>query len=223
MTPEAVNYVAGVLSEAENRTISAGVNDVVMDYLVDAVDRNGETELVFRSGSTRAIQPGSWIVNCTGYLRIDKNPYPYEPYVSASGAVLSIQPRSATLHLSSFQGYFLTHLMFLDKLTTVPLYELDLQELREKSAMGFTYALFALVNHNFSVIYDNVPRRVFSENGLDFDTWYPLPRRLPSVAMYTLRHRRMRDRARHVLDTVRDRFDIRCGPLSLDQTSGARR
>ena len=142
MTPDAVNYVAGVLSEAENRTISAGVNDVVMDYLVDAVDRNGETELVFRSGSTKTIQPGSWIVNCTGYLRIDKNPHPYEPYVSASGAVLSIQPRSATLHLSSFQGYFLTHLMFLDKLTSVPLYELDLQELREKSALGFTYALF---------------------------------------------------------------------------------
>jgi thioredoxin reductase len=221
MTPDAANYVFGVLSEAENSTISAGLNDVVMDYLVDAVDRNGETELVFRSGSTKAIQPGSWIVNCTGYLRIDKNPHPYEPYVSASGAVLSIQPRSATLHFSSFQAYFLTHLLLLDKLTNLPLYELDLQELQEKSATVFPYALFALVQHNFSLIYDNVPRRVFSENGLDFDNWYPLPRRLPSLAMYALTHRRIRDRARHVLDTVRDRFDVRCGPLSLDPTSSA--
>ena len=223
LTPDAANYVAGVLSEAENSTISAGLNDVVMDYLVDAVDRNGETELAFRSGSTKAIQPGSWIVNCTGYLRIDKNPHPYEPYVCASGAVLSIQPRSATLHLSSFQGYFLTHLMFLDRLTNVPLYELDLQELREKSTLAFPYTLFALVQHNFSLIYDNVPRRVFNENGLDYDTWYPLPRRLPSLAMYALTHRRIRERARHVLDTVRDRFGVRCGPLSLDRTSSARR
>jgi hypothetical protein len=30
-----------------------------MDYLVDAVDRNGATELVLRSGSTKTIEPGS--------------------------------------------------------------------------------------------------------------------------------------------------------------------
>jgi hypothetical protein len=58
-----------------------------MDHLVDVVDRNGGTDLVFRSGSTKAIQPGSWIVNCTGYLKYDDRPY--EPYVSPSGAVLS--------------------------------------------------------------------------------------------------------------------------------------
>jgi thioredoxin reductase len=223
VTPDATNYFAGLLSEAENSTISAGLNDVVMDYFVDAVDRNGATELVFRSGSRKTIQPGSWIMNCTGYLGIGDNRHPYEPYVSASGAVVSIQPRSSTLHLPAFQGYFLTHLLFLDKIIDVPLYELDLPELREKSNVVFPYALFALVQHNLCLIYDNVPSRVFSENGLDFDTWYPLPRRLPGMAKFALTHRGTRERMRHVLDTVRERFDVRCGPLSQDRMPSARR
>jgi len=47
-----------------------------MDHLVDVVDRDGQPELVYRSG------------NCTGYFEHDDRPY--EPYLSASGAVLSI-------------------------------------------------------------------------------------------------------------------------------------
>jgi Pyridine nucleotide-disulphide oxidoreductase len=214
VTPDATNFLIGVLSEAEKKVIAAGLNDIVMDYFEDAVDHNGTTELVFRSGSTKTIRPGSWIINCTGYLGLD-NAHPYEPYVSASGAVVSIQPRSSTLHLPAFQGYFMAHLLFLDKIRDVPLYEVDLFDLREKSNTVLPYTLFALVQHNISLIYDNVPSRVFSENGLDFDTWYPLPRRLPSTAKFLLTHRRTRDRAREVLDTIRERFDIRCGPLPV--------
>jgi hypothetical protein len=59
------------------------------------------------------------------------------------------------------------------------------------------------------------------ENGLDMDTWYPLPRRLPSLTRFMLTHRRDRERARRVLDTVRERFDIRCGPLDLGAGVGA--
>ncbi|WP_324680754.1 hypothetical protein [Mycobacterium sp. 663a-19] len=212
LTPQADNFVLGVLSEAENRTISAGLNDVVMDYFEDAVDRNGTTELVFRSGSTKTIQRGSWVVNCTGYVKFpDDNSY--EPYVSPSGAVASINVRSAILHLPAFMGYFMGHLLFLDKLGEIPLYEIDWQELRQKSPLAFPYVLFALIQHNLSLIYDNVPRRVFAENSLDFDKWYPLPRRLPGMARFVLTHRRERERQRRVLDTVRERFGIRCGPL----------
>lgn len=212
VTPGADNFVLGVLSEAENATISAGLNDVVMDYLDDVVDRNETTEMVLRSGSTKTVEAGSWIVNCTGYVDFDRE-YPYEPYVSASGAVASINVNSATLHLPAFQGYFLTHLLFLDKLKDIPLYEVDLQQLRNKSHVVFPYVLFALVQHNLSVIFDNVPSSVFSENGLDFDTWYPMARRLPATVRFMLTHRRARLRARQALDTVRERFDIRCGPL----------
>ncbi len=213
-TPHAENYFGGLLSAAESTTISAGLTDVVMDYFEDVVDRNGSTEMVFRSGAIRTVQPGSWIVNCTGYLQPDTDT-PYEPYVSASGAVVSIQPRSATLHLPAFQGYFLAHLLFLDKIKDVPLYEFDWPAMREKSSAIFAYALLTLVQYNLSLIYDNVPSRVFIENGLDIDTWYPLPRRLPGMARFILTHRRDRERARRVLDTVRERFDIRCGPLDL--------
>jgi thioredoxin reductase len=213
-TPEAENFLAGMLSQAENKTIANGLNDVVMDYFEDAVDRNGTTEIAFRSGAKKQIQPGSWIVNCTGYLGVDTE-LPYEPYVSASGAVVSIQPRSSTLHLPAYQGYYLTHLLFLDKIRDIPLYELDATALREKSSLAFPYTLFTLVQHNLSLIYDNVPNSVFRENNLDLDTWYPLARRIPSTARFMLTHRRARARSRRVLDTVRERFDVRCGPLQL--------
>ncbi|GLB86405.1 hypothetical protein Mkiyose1665_08640 [Mycobacterium kiyosense] len=211
VTPDANNYVLGVLSQAENKTIAAGLNEVVMDYFADAVDRNGTTELVFRSGATTTIEPGSWVINCTGYVGL--NDYPYEPYVSGSGAVVSINLRSAVLHLPAFMGYFLTHLMFSDKIRDLPLYELDWKGLRDKSPIAFPYTVFALVQHNLSLIYESLPSRVFNDNGLDFDRWYPLPRRLPAMARFMFTHRRERERQRRVLDTVRERFDVRCGPL----------
>ena len=217
LTPETGNFLAGVLSEAENKTISEGLNHVVMDHFVDAVDRTGSTEMVLRSGATKAIERGSWIVNCTGYVA--QREYPYEPYVSHSGAVLSIQQRSTTLHLTSFAGYFLTHLLFLGQIRKVPLYELDVPELFNKSRKVFPYALFAMAQYNLSLIADSVPVKAFTECGLDFDRWYPLPRRMLGVARFMLTHRRERDRLRHTLDTVRDRFDVRCAPLDLTTTS----
>jgi hypothetical protein len=99
LTPETGNFLLGVLSESENNAIAAGRNDVIMDHAVDVVDRNGMTEIDFRSGATKTVQPGSWIVNCTGYLM--QQDHPYEPYISPSGKVMSIQVRSATLHLTS--------------------------------------------------------------------------------------------------------------------------
>jgi hypothetical protein len=212
VTPETGNFLLGVLSESEKETISAGLNDVVMDHFVDAVDRNGATELVFHSGATKSIEPGSWIVNCTGYAF--KREYPYEPYVSGSGSVVSIQLRSATFHLTSFMGYFLTHVLFLGKIRELPLYEFDLQDMRMKSAQVFPYALLTLAQYNLSLIADSVPRKVFVECGLDFDRWYPLHRRMVGTARFMMTHRRDRERQRQILDTVRDRFDVRCGPLT---------
>ena len=136
--------------------------------------------------------------------------------------MVSINVRSAILHLPAFMGYFLGHLLFLDKIRDIPLYEVDWQELRHKAPVAFPYVLFALVQHNLSLIYENVPSRVFDENGLDFDKWYPLPRRLPGLARFLLTHRRERERQRRVLDTVHDRFGIRCGPLSEEYTPSAR-
>ena len=211
MTPETENFLIGVLSDEENRPIAAGLNEVVMDHFVDAVDRDGATELVMRSGATKAIAPGSWIVNCTGYL--DGGDHPYEPYVSEGGSVITVHARSATLHLTSFAAYFLTHLLFLGKIKDVPLYELDMPMLRRKANAAFPYTIFTLAQHNLSLIYDAVPTKVFLDCGLDLDRWYPLPRRMAATVRFMLRHRRERDYLRRTLDTVRKRFDVRCGPL----------
>ena len=70
-----------------------------------------------------------------------------------------------------------------------------------------------MAQYNLSLIADNVPTKAFSECGLDFDRWYPLPRRMIGAARFMLTHRRERESLRRTLDTVRERFDVRCGPL----------
>lgn len=212
VTPNSANFLLGSLSKLETETIINGLNHVIMDYVVDAVDRNDVTNLIFRSGATKAITPGSWIVNCTGYVL--RGDHPYEPYASDSGAIASIQMRSATFHLTTTMGYYMSHLMFLEKLRDIPLYELDAQELRRKSATALTFTMLTLAGYNLSLIYDCVPANVLSECGLDLDRWYPLPRRVIGGARYVSTIRRDRDLLRRALDTVRDRFEIRCGPLS---------
>ena len=207
-----------MLSESENNTIAAGFNDVVMDHFEDAVDRNGSTDLVFRSGSTKAIQPGSWIVNCTGISSTTTSP---TSPTSPSGAVVSIQPRSVTLHLTSFMGYFMTHLLFLGKIRDVPLYELDVMDLRRKSNAAFPYTLFTLVQHNLSLISDSVPSKVFPSADSTSIAGI-LAARVLSMARFMLTHRREREHQRRTLDTVRERFDVRCGPLDLGRRDGCR-
>jgi hypothetical protein len=212
LTPGTANFLLGVLSEDECRTIAGGLNSVGMDYFVDAVDSGDAVDLTFRSGATTTVEPGSWIVNCTGYVTHRDDPY--EPYLSEGGSVLSIQIRSATMHLSSYMGYFMTHMLLLDRLRDTPLYELDVQDLTNKSRTAFPYTLLTLAQYNLSLMADQLPAKVFAECGLDFDRWYPLPRRMAATARFMVMHRRLRDRQRRALDTVRERFDLRCGPLN---------
>jgi hypothetical protein len=214
LTPQSRNFLGAIISEAESETISAGLNEVVMDYLVDVVDRDGSSEMILRSGTTRPLESGSWIVNCTGYLF--RGEYPYEPYTSPGGRVLSIQNRSSTLPFpaAGAAAYFLTHLLFLDKLAEVPLYEADAEDLRRKAPpYAMVSALLSLHLHNLSLVADAVPVRVFTQNGLDIDRWYPLPRRLLASARFMLTHRRDRGHHKRTLDTIAERFDVRCGPL----------
>ena len=56
-TDGARNFVFGLLSEEEARTIRSGVTEMVGDHLVDAMDRGDRVELVLRSGATRQIEP----------------------------------------------------------------------------------------------------------------------------------------------------------------------
>lgn len=70
-----------------------------------------------------------------------------------------------------------------------------------------------MAQYNLSLIADSVPTKVLLECGLDFDRWFPLHRRIVGAARFMMTHRRDRERQRQILDTVRERFDVRCGPL----------
>ena len=117
------------------------------------------------------------------------------------------------MHLPSYMAYFSTHLLFSGKLCDVPLYALDWLDLKQKSPTALVPTLMTLAQHNLGLCADNLPMRAFRELGLDFDRWYPLPRRLVATAKFMTSHRRERHRLRRVLDTVQERFDVRCGPL----------
>lgn len=217
-TPETGNFLAAILSESENETIAAGLNEVVMDYLADVVDRDGGAEVVLRSGATMPFEPGSWVVNCTGSLI--RGEHPYEPYTSPSGNILSIQNRSVTIPFPTggASAYFLTHLSFLGKLAQVPLYAADVEDLRRKAPQFvMAAALGSLQMYNLSLISEAVSawrfRKIVSQYGLDIDRWFPLPRRLRASAGFMLTHKRDREHHRQALDTVAERFGVRCGPV----------
>jgi hypothetical protein len=48
---------------------------------------------------------------------------------------------------------------------------------------------------------------------IDPARWYPLHRRMIDAAQFMLTSRREREHQRQALDTVRERFDVQCGPL----------
>lgn len=201
----------GVTSDAEMAVITTGLRRAENEHLADVVDRGGAAELVFRSGHTARVADGTWIVNCTGLLL--RSTHPYEPFVSPSGRTLSIQLRSAVIPLTLQAGYFLTHLMFTGGLTTLPLYEADAEELRARTGKSPMPVAFPLTGYNLSLAFDHLPKKVFADFGSDLLLWYPLPRRLAVVTKFQLNHRRERDRNRKTLDTIRERYGVRCGPL----------
>jgi len=201
----------GCTSDAELRVINQGLRRAENDHRADIVDRDGAAELVFRSGNTERVVDGTWIVNCTGLML--RSSHPYEPFVSPSGRTLSIQSRSAVIPLTLQAGYFLTHLMFTGGLTTLPLYEADAEELRAKTGKSPMPVVFPLTGYNLSLAFDHLPKKVFAGFGSDLLLWYPLPRRLAALMKFQLNHRRERDNNRKTLDTIRERYGVRCGPL----------
>lgn len=210
--PAAVHNAFGLLSGAETATVAAGVKMLVRDHLLDVADDGGRPSMVLRSGARHPVVEGSWIVNCTGYL------YPrdveQDPYLSAGGRVLSINSTSTTLGFTSVGGYFLTHLLFLNRLANAPLYALDFHDARRKTPEDLPWVLSTLLMHNFSVIAERLPRRALAESHLDFDRWFPLPRRIVGQLRFLSSHKRKRARRGRTLDGYSRRTGVRCAPLA---------
>lgn len=211
--PDATDFFGAYLSDAELGVISAGLQTIEKEYLSDAVDQDDGVALVYRSGRSRAVPPGSWLVNCTGSLL--RTSQPYEPFVSPAGTTLSIQMRSsATGVFPSFAGYYLTHLMFAGRLGDLGLYELDVADLSTKAKRAVVFASVSLTLHNLSMLSEALPTKVLMGCGLDFDRWYPLPRRMLGMTQFQRTHHRDRDHQRRALLTLGERFDVRSGPVT---------
>ncbi len=204
-------FMFGVLSEHENETISKGLAGLHMEYFADAVDEGAATRLHFRSGGSLAIPAGSWIVNTSGHIM--KQPRPYEPYLSDRGAVLSIQPTSAVHFLTTVASYFLTHLFMLGTIETLPLYELNQQDLLLKNKRAWAPACATQALYNTMLIAGSAPPEVLRDFGLNFDLWFPTYRRLLDFAVLKRNASAYGAHCRATLDRVAERYGIESGVL----------
>jgi hypothetical protein len=95
------------------------------------------------------------------------------------------------------------------------LYALDGEEVRGKGIRGdaMTFAAITATQYNLSLVSDAVPPKVFQYCGLDFDRWYPFPRRMAGVARFMATHRKDRDGYRKALDAFQKRFNLSSGPI----------
>ncbi|MEO6472432.1 MAG: NAD(P)-binding protein [Aeromicrobium sp.] len=217
--PKAEHFFLGTLSEAESERIRGGLGQVVMDHFVDAVDVDAVdatddgrgVQIHVRKGSPIDIAPGSWIVNCTSHFTYRER-IVNVPYVSPSGRVVTIGT-SVMFGFSAFAGYFLAHLLFTGKITEVPLYQADGNAMLRQSTPAAVASSLALSQYNIGLAFDHLPAKVFQGLGLDFDRWYPPPRRLVGQLKFVARHKRQREHYRRSLEKVGQRFGVSVGPV----------
>jgi len=208
---EPANFFAAYLSDAECADVRAGMRRIESGHLDDVLDTTVGPTIVLRDGRSLAIPADSWVVNCTGYLAQPRRPY--EPFVSGTDNVLSIQLRSSiTGPFTSFAGYHLTHLMFRGKLRAARLYELDVEDLAAKSRSAVVWASITLSIYNLGRIARALPPKVMIDCGLDFDRWYPGARRMAGAAALLATRSRDASHYRETLDTLGERFDVQVGP-----------
>jgi hypothetical protein len=187
------------------------VKEVIKGYLVDVVDQNSWPMLLLKSGESRAVAVGSWFINCTGYLEQEETPY--EPYVSASGKVVSINLRSSIQLQTASAAYLAVHLSCQNKLQTLPLYELDRVALQRASHAAFVAASNSHTIYNMMLMAGALPAWVMKEFGVNLHLWYPLPRRILDLVRLGKFQERNPNHIRRTLDVVHERFNLRCGPL----------
>lgn len=212
------SFLYGLLSEEELRRIETGVAWRKYDYLKDVTDTPDGPLMTLRSGDTLSIPTGSIIVACTGTLFRDHGLNTPKPCLSTHGTILSITTRDAVHFLSSVGGFFLPHLHYRGVLKDKGFYTIDIEDLFRKDKQAWAAATSAQAYLTQALAVQNLPLMLLDRCGLDLDRWYPFPRRM--LALIKMKAGASKDIAHcHlVLDRVRDRFDVQCGPL----TPGAR-
>ncbi|MEV5000518.1 FAD-dependent oxidoreductase [Nocardioides sp. LML1-1-1.1] len=217
---EPTHNVGAMLSGAEAGVVRSRVSRVLRDHLADVEDTRDGPVMALRSGARVPVPEGSWIVNCTGFL--GPREVTHEPYVSSGGRVLSINLTSTTTGVSGTAGYFLTHLLFLGKLSTVPLYALNWHELRRRAPEAVPWVRGSLLTYNLGLISDHLPPSAYRDYGLDTDRWFPRYRRMLRRMRSTGDREQARRHCRRSLDEFARTTGVPCAPVETVDASPVR-
>jgi len=211
--PRSKNHVYGILSEDESHQIEAGLQDKLWDYLEDVVDNEAGPVMRMRSGAQVPVAQGSIFVNCTGSIFRQRRPEEHMPCLSPNDVILSINTNEAAHFLTTYSSFILTHLFFCGRLRKAGLYFLDLQVLLQKDRQVFTAATMSQSYLNLLIGLKNLPPASRKHFGMDFNLWYPLPRRI--LALMGIRKTAREDvrHCRKALDAVVERFGLIGGQM----------
>ena len=152
------------------------------------------------------------IINCTGHVL--RNNRPQVPILSEHGTILTISTRASIHFLSTVSAYFLTHLLYRRQLRDVPLYVIDHNQMMAHGRHIFHIGGVMQAYYNTLVLIDVLPMSVILRCGLDFDRWYPMYRRMASLAPAMISKKSEMARCRGILDDVAQRTGVLCAPLS---------
>ena len=201
----------GYLSRAECKTVENGLTEKIDEYLEDVIDTASGPVMIFRSGASRPLPPGSIIVNCTGSL-LRGNSAPVER-ISRGGTLLFISSRASLHFLSSVSAYFLTHLFFSEKRSKASVYAIDADALFALDRRAWFMASITQAFMNPVVLLNALSLRTFDRCGLNTDRLFPLPRIIATLADIQLNRRKYVDHCRRSLDHVGQQYGVRCGEI----------
>jgi hypothetical protein len=213
-------FLYGLLSEEELARIETGLAWRKFDYLADVVDTGQGPAMTLKSGETIPIREGSIVVNCTGAFFRDNEPPVARPCLSTHGTILSVNMRDALHFLTSVSGFFLPHLHYRGLLKDHGFYTIDMDALFRKDRTTWVAATSTQAYLTQALAVQNLPLSLLDRCGLDFDRWYPFPRRMAALIQMKTGASRDIPHCHKVLDRVAERFGVQCGPLTPGDRNG---
>jgi len=213
--PDGMNsvYLYGIQSEDEHARIVAGLSRTHNDYLVDVTDSPDGPIMKLRGGTTEPVERGSIFVNCTGSVFRASEMAEERPCVSPHDTIVSINTRDGFHFLSSVAGFFVTHLLYRGALRGRGFYTLDHEALFRRDRNAWLGASAAQAYMNQVIAVRTLPMMLLDRCGLDFDRWYPLPRRMAGLIRLKASATSDIAHCRAALDRVAKLFGIHCAPL----------
>ena len=206
-------FLYGLMSEDEEARVQSGLQDYVYDYLEDVNDGPNGPVMHLRSGQTRPVPEGSLFVNCTGSVLRGETPDADHPCLSEHGRILSINVCDSMHFLTSVAGFFLPHMHYRGLLRGSGFYMIDQEKLFKENRTAWIGATSTQAYLNQTLAVQSLPLTLLDRCRLDFDRWYPLPRRMAALIKMKAGAKRDLPHCRRALDRVAKRFGVHCAPI----------